>query len=250
MIKGKNIKDISIRIIPDDSIKTWRQGFLEAMRYLQPNGSLDKKPFVEEGNSKIGKRNKDFSKVYVWNLPPVATCPSSSKWCTQHCYNADDRHNIFPIDKWAQNWFLVLNHIESVKSCILKKLNESNEKIAFRIHSSGDFFSKEYIKMWAEIIEYSEHVSFWAYTRSWADSKLLNELEGLRTLKNLQLFASWDNTMRDPPKGWRKSIVYELNDDLVDNGLVCPEQSGKLSDCITCKYCIKNGKNDVYFILH
>jgi hypothetical protein len=37
----------------------------------------------------------------------------------------------------------------------------------FRIHDSGDFFSKDYIKGWAEICRNLPHIRFWAPTRVW-----------------------------------------------------------------------------------
>lgn len=250
MKRSQRLKKISKRNIPDEKLIFWREGFLFAMRFLSPNAPDNSDIFLENGNSKIGKGNAFYNKVFVWNLPPVISCPSASTWCTKHCYNADSRNDVFPIDKWNGNFYLVKNDINFVKKRIIEATEQACEPTAFRIHSSGDFFSIEYIRMWKDIIEACPKVSFWAYTRSWKEKDLLEELENLNKLKNIQLFASWDHTMPEPPSTWRKSIVYKLDDTKKYDGLVCPEQSGKSPDCISCKFCIKKGKENVLFILH
>jgi len=49
----------------------------------------------------------------------------------------------------------------------------------FRIHDSGDFFSREYLGMWLEIVRSMKDIHFWAPTRIWTSSsgaRLLEEV--------------------------------------------------------------------------
>jgi hypothetical protein len=235
---------------PDESSVFWRMGFLSAMNWIMPSISADTPILLEEGNRKIGKHSKHYDALFVWNLPPVATCPGASKWCVSYCYNADSRKDVFPIDAWSRNWGAFLTRRNEVRSEIINKIQSINGKTAVRIHSSGDFFSSEYINFWIDIVKSLPNTDFWAYTRSWAVDNLLPDLERLHSLDNIELFASWDNHMIDPPKNWRRSIVITSKSDIQSGGIICPEQTGAVPNCANCRYCMIRGKGDVFFILY
>lgn len=73
---------------------------------------------LENGNGKTGNSGKLFDKIFVWNLPPVITCPGILDWCKCNCYNADDRHEKFPISKWCENLWWALNDKKALKERI------------------------------------------------------------------------------------------------------------------------------------
>jgi len=78
-----------------------------------------------------------------------------------------------------------------------------------RIHVSGDFDTVAYIHEWARRLIERPDVTAWAYTRSWRVPELLLALEILRTLPNVQLFASMDPSCADlPPQGWRRAWIW------------------------------------------
>jgi hypothetical protein len=247
-------RGLTKRSIPSNEKLDWRQEYLLSVRKLDFEISYLDAPLLELGNSKIGQQSEYYDMVYVWNLPVVITCPGASQWCLRHCYNADLREEKFPIHEWNKNLKFFLEDPKLLKAKLLEKLKSASSSIAVRIHSSGDFFSKDYIQFWSEIIRETPQVKYWAYTRSWIKTDLINDLQLLKESTNLQLFASWDNTMDDPPNDWRKSIVYSDDDVLSTNrisaGIICPEQSGISPNCATCNYCINKDKGDVYFILH
>ncbi|MBA5248666.1 MAG: hypothetical protein FE834_03905 [Gammaproteobacteria bacterium] len=247
-----NKKILSKRIIPDLKLKIWRKNFLFEIGTMNPIKPEKKIIYIEKGNSKVGYKNHEYYKTWVWNLPPIIACPQASEWCRESCYNADNREEVFPINKWMENYYLAVNYLETVKNQIIETLKkDEHRKIAFRIHSSGDFISNKYIRMWLNIVKECRHVDFWTYTRSWEDDKLIGDLILLREEENIQVFASWDKTMKALPSGWRKSVVYEPEEILeLDNGIICPEQSGSIESCIDCKFCLKNRSKNVFFILH
>ena len=188
--------------------------------------------------------------MFVWNLPPVATCPGASEWCTVHCYNADPRTDIFPLKKWLNNWALSHHTPKIVEKYIVHAIRSVDGKVALRIHSSGDFYSIPYIRLWQRIVKSLPETDFWTYTRSWVFNDLLAELETLRLLKNIQVFASWDTTMPPPPPEWRKAIVVSTADEIQSSGIICPEQTNNVPDCAHCRYCIRGDKGDVFFIIY
>lgn len=246
------------RELPDKERTNERAKYMKYMKKLVavepinkavPNG-------LEKGNSKTGNSGKIFDRIFVWNLPPVITCPGMSDWCEYNCYNADDRYEKFPIDKWGENLWWVLNDKKTLEERIFFQLEEHKTKrIAVRIHSSGDFFSKEYIAFWRDIIRQNPDVYFWAYTRSWAVKELVDDIRELDKLYNIKLILSWDETMPQPLDGFAKSIVYNTNDEINvalnrKDGIVCPEQYDLVPSCADCGICINKPLRNIYFLLH
>ena len=231
-------------------IKDWEKLIaIEPQNKTAPRG-------METGNGKTGSCGRLYDQIFVWNLPPVVTCPGISEWCKSNCYNADDRYEKFPINKWCENLWWVLNNKEELKKKIITQLQENKAKrIAVRIHSSGDFFSKEYINFWRDIIWKNPAVNFWAYTRSWIIEELAEDIKKLNELDNMKLILSWDETMIQPPDGFAKSIVVSSNEEIIlvakkKGGVVCPEQYNLVSGCADCGICISKLSRTVYFVVH
>lgn len=231
-------------------IKNWEKLIaIEPQNKTIPRG-------MEPGNGKTGSCGMLYDQIFVWNLPPVITCPGISEWCKSNCYNADDRYEKFPINKWCENLWWVLNRKEELKKNIITQLKEHKAKrIAVRIHSSGDFFSKEYISFWRDIIGKNPEVNFWAYTRSWIIKELAEDLKKLDELDNMKLILSWDETMIQPPDGYAKSIVVSSNEEIIlaekkKDGVVCPEQYNLVPGCADCGICISKLSGTVYFVIH
>lgn len=179
------------------------------------------------GNEKLGP-------IPNWSILPIVNCPGSSERCRDICYAA----------KFAR-WPTVKSLWESNQNRHIGELPEGTT--VARIHVSGDFHSATYIQEWILFVQAHPQVRFWTYTRSWAVPALLPALEELRAQPNVQLFASVDTSMPDPPAGWRTAY---LDDDPRATGLHCLEQVGKVRDCNTCKYCIRPLPGNVIFKEH
>ena len=181
---------------------------------------------LEPGNSKTGTSGSKAATVLVWNLPAVVTCPGASQWCLSHCYNGDDRPTTYPVSLWQANWHDYEQRRGQLKMHISAQLLAAAPPAAVRLHSSGDFFSEDYIQFWTDICSHFCQVAFWAYTRSWVQPHLRPHLEELRRLGNVQLFASHDSSMPEPPTDWRVSHI-STDRDAVLTRLVCPEQTNQ-----------------------
>ena len=246
------------RITPTDEMIAWRREFLISLSKIKPQKPDDLSNLkLETGNKKIGKSGRFYNSVFVWNLPAVSTCPCASDWCLSHCYNADARKKIFPTDRWAQNWWMIENEPQILANNIINQIKNSPKPSAIRVHSSGDFYCENYIKFWQNIAQELNETIIWAYTRSWISSKLIYELNKLQSLKNVELFASWDSTMEiNPPNVWRKCIV--LNDvnqaEKIEQEnrkyIICPEQKGMVDTCASCGICMNKNKKDIIFYFH
>lgn len=210
---------------------------LRSFRLLEPLAS-EHVGGLEPGNAKTGTSGSKASTVLVWNLPAVVTCPGASEWCLAHCYNGEDRPATYPTSLWQANWHDFYHRRDLLKTQIANQLACSCPPTAVRIHSSGDFFSEQYIRFWIDICTQFHRVAFWAYTRSWVQSDLVPHLEQLRTLSNVQLFASHDTSMPAPPDGWRVSRVC-LETEGPQLPLLCPEQTNQTPNCASCGYCFQ-----------
>jgi hypothetical protein len=193
------------------------------------------------GNDKLGK------KVSVINREAGATCPGESEFCLG-CYAKHGAFLMYGIQKKYHDGII----------SVPKKLRP-----LCRIHASGDFDTVEYIRDVVKWVNENPETTFWAYTRSWNVARLLPDLEILRALPNVQLFASVDTFMPSAPVGWR--VAY-IQGDTRYKGMVCLVQQhtadchtdckggkthvAKMKDCATCGYCFVKKVGNVEFIPH
>lgn len=245
------------RPIPTAEALVKRAALLRVMRGLSPAQLQSASPpGLSYGNSKTGRTGTKFRSVFIWNIPAVLTCPGASEACLQYCYNGDERKDIFPVELWNENLAWFKDKPNELLGQITSQLFRAPAPSAVRIHSSGDFFSPDYVDFWHKIAHSNPSVSFWAYTRSWCVPDLREKLEFLWELPNVELFASWDTSMSPPPPKWRLSIVtndhrQQNNEELSGNKLfLCPEQIGLAPNCASCGFCMKREARGVLFTLH
>lgn len=184
-----------------------------------------------KGNTKLG------ANVYTYSRLPVQTCPGRTTWCEASCYAKRIQGPVRQV--------YAMNHTESVPPI-------PEECGRLRIHVSGDFTTNLYIRNWISRLLERPDVQAWSYTRSWRVSNLLENLEILRDLPNMELFASMDiETLKSPPHGWRCAwIAGDTRIGKTARSLLCPEQTGKLRDCESCRYCFRDAEGDVVFQAH
>jgi hypothetical protein len=95
-----------------------------------------------KGNKKVGRR------VFVFNLPVFHSCPGASPVCRAVCY-ADKGHFRWPKnrDRYFLNW--VASRRPGFADRVILELGRRQAKLV-RVHSSGDFYSGEYIMRWGD----------------------------------------------------------------------------------------------------
>lgn len=136
----------------------------------------------------------------------------------------------------------------------------------FRLATSGDFFSEDYARSWATVINNFPQVHFWAYTRSlWAIPILMD-------CRNLSLYISSDRVnYQRATEVYNKyvegrtnlGICYMGDDDTIPHDrrwVKCPEITGKVKNspdegaCSKCRLCFThNGtinRRNIQFPIH
>jgi len=194
--------------------------------------------FLKNTNSKLGR------KIFAFDLPAVVSCPDSSE-CSKICY-ANKGTFLFKSTRISNeyNFAIALTDLTYLKSELIKEIEKKNIKF-IRIHSSGDFYSKEYFLMWCDIAAKFKNLKIFTYSKAPQIKKelipsnlnIINsfiEIDGNRFLN----FGSYQAMQKLAKKS---------------KGLLCPITKGKelglekLSPkngftCSTCKYCITKQK--------
>ena len=214
------------------------------------------------GNKKL--RNTDKIRFMIWNLPAVKTCPFRTEMCEKACY-ARKAEKCYPtvLPSREKNYAESLSDdfVENMIFTIESELNSKKYrgKLAiFRIHESGDFYSLEYARKWANIAKHFEsdpRIRFLAYTKS--------------LLYFVQLgvnFSCFPSNLVIRSSLWKDTSEYNLNltrefDFPVYTALTAPEmvtekQNGhvfrvcRCDDCANCRMCWNSKVKDIICEIH
>ena len=117
-------------------------------------------------NTKLVKTGKLHNGVVAaFDLPAGQTCPYAGA-CKKGCY-AHGFTFLMHADKYANNY--AVSQTDSFNELISAEISELRSKykhVYIRIHSSGDFYSREYLAKWLVIIRSFPDVRFYCYTKS------------------------------------------------------------------------------------
>lgn len=198
------------------------------------------------------------------------SCPGATSICSKICY-AGNLEKIYKgvKEKLVHNWDLLKDaRRETMVGLLDTMITEfetdcekwSAEKL-FRIHWDGDFFNRDYVLAWREVIQRHASVQFWVYTRSaFAIPDLVN-------IANLGLYFSTDDENLELADGLKKTygvkLAYlaqnfeagqaKIKEMTARPGAKCPENKRALplissdgSACVRCSLCVFQ-KTDVVF---
>jgi hypothetical protein len=138
---------------------------------------------------------------------------------------------------------------EDWQAVVIRKLAKT-QPVKFRIHVAGDFFSPSYVQAWTKIAGMFPKTNFLAYTRSWRIPRLRRELESLRAMSNVQLFASRDVEAHNAPSTWRRVHMGRPTYQTQGKTILCPGYGPTEPQCDKCGLCFRPGKVEVYFPIH
>lgn len=112
--------------------------------------------------------------IYSFNLPAYKSgnkiiCIGAQD-CIQYCY-AQNGHYLYSTnqDKYLYNYLeSKKNTFEGLMIKIITDLSNRHTKpVYIRLHSSGDFYHKDYVNKWAYIAACLPNVFFYGYTKSY-----------------------------------------------------------------------------------
>ena len=144
---------------------------------------------------KMSKGNKKLKNTLIFDLPAGKTCPMANE-CKSYvvmndngktsikdgennifrCYAASQENqypNVYKARKYNHELILKSlmndngiksNTIDLVNKSIEKHITKNIDKV--RIHSSGDFFNGEYLRVWLAVARLNKHLKFYCYSKS------------------------------------------------------------------------------------
>lgn len=235
-----------------NSVKTNKTGYdvsklfhiLESKAADPVNGTFFHAP---RGNNKLGT-------IPAWNLLPVCTCsPEARRTCAVNgcyavknvlCHGYDIEKNNC-LNAWTENTVLVKKDLAMFKELMIAYLSKKQPKF-FRIHSSGDFDSLEYMQAWYDIISLFPDIHFLAFTKQF---DLLRNVPFYKLPNNPIVLSGWTGLVI--PEDLRQYYRCAWCDDgietrIPDNAIECP------GNCEQCGLCWQLNKiqRDTYFHKH
>ena len=207
-------------------------------------------PHISTTNSKLGC-------IPSLNLLPVVTCSASAcKTCAKGgCYAVKnvfrcgyDVNKSSVLRAWTENTLLARNNLDMLERFLDHYLSGINPPRLFRIHSSGDFFSRAYAEMWFRIAEHHPETRFLAFTKQF--DVIASMEKQFSALDNFSLVLSaWPGM--DVPQALREVYPVAWLDDGTEtripaDAIKCP---GKCETCGLCWNLKATGK-DTYFAKH
>jgi hypothetical protein len=211
--------------LKESLVKTSTKSLLYNGKYINPN--------------RLGKGNSKLKNILIFDLPAVKSCLNCSD-CKKTCY-AMKAQRIYPIvlNFRNENFLMAKTDLNGLGELIRKQLEKSKEKVV-RIHSSGDFFSQEYIDFWYNIIKDYTGIKFYAYTKV----EKLFDFSKIESLENFNLILSTIDGKLN-----YGSVKYVNEMKVKYNSFICPATNGFNIKCgLNCNYCVSN--KNVVFVEH
>ena len=176
---------------------------------------------IIKGNSKMG------TQVAVFNLPPKDTC-TPTKWCMQGrggkpaCYAL--RNNcILPSVVASTKTRLAESRRPDFVDRVIAELD--GRFVFARIHSTGDFYSTEYVRKWETIARALPKIRFRTTTRR---RDLVTAITRLAALRNVVIRESLDPFRSEPKMGLPFAALSGMS--VAKGSFKCPNA------CDTCGY--------------
>ena len=191
----------------------------------------------------LAKGNKKMDKsVFNWSITPIESCPNC-KDCAKTCY-ARFPYYYYKVTKKAWDRNFALAKSGEFKKHIINQLKKSRICEFVRIHTSGDFFSQQYINDWKEIIETFPNIKFYTYTKTLH----LFDFSEITSLPNFNLINSiaFDGGLNYGDKNRVKFL--QSHGYIVCPATISQENKEKFHCGSTCFICMK--KKKVCFYQH
>ena len=219
----------------------------------------------------LSRENKKYiptamQKFLIWNLPAIKTCPFASKDCIDFCYarKAEIAYpDCLPCRERHYQESLTELFADKMIVAITYYINTPSYKkaknIDYRIHESGDFYSRVYVAAWLDIMETFldiEKLHFIAYTKSFLF------FIGIDRPANFTLSGSIDNSTTPEQIALCKELGIQtyvaIPEKDILSGKTCIIATKKCgydhkclcNDCGKCRYCFMDhpGKTTIVAI--
>jgi hypothetical protein len=170
--------------------------------------------------------------IFTLTLEERKTCPST---CAESrtCYGN------------SMNWARRISATPAFERRLWDELEAKQARHAdgfvVRLHVLGDFYSTDYVELWAEALETFLALRVFGYTAHAPDSEigtLIRELIGLRPDRFALRFSGLDADHHG-------SVVIERGE--ATRHTICPAQTGGTDCCATCGFCWQSDRTVAFW---
>lgn len=194
-------------------------------------------------NVKIGRdvRKGLFRGYWIYSLSfeERATCPSSCHhWTT--CYG-----NAMPFAKRIDHREpgLLMLRLEQQLQGLLSVRGRVG--VLVRLHALGDFFSRDYVRFWGNMLALHDRLAIYGYTAHHPTSEIGFAIWCLKRIYGRRFAIRFSNGGAEKDC----TIAVPKGTESVEGAFICPEQTGKTLACATCGACWSTDKT-VAFLDH
>lgn len=205
--------------------------------------SVDSPRFLVSGHNspKLGKQVLKGPRtgwpIYHLTLEERDTCPRScAQWAT--CYG-----NAMPYSRrhTPDGDFLYL-----LKAEVATLARQHPKGLLIRLHALGDFYSVEYVEVWAKLLRAFPQVHVFGYTARHVGDTDAESVQIARAIDVLTTRA-WDRfavrTSSSANVARSRAIVVDIDPTDPDT-IICPAQTGATEACATCGLCWSDNARD------
>jgi len=198
-------------------------------------GTLQSPRFLVSGhnNAKLGKTvlkgERTGWPLFHLTLEERATCPRScAQW--RSCYG-----NAMP---YARRHGVDGEFMAALRGEVFTKAREHPDGLLIRLHTLGDFFSVEYVLMWAELLAALPQLHVFGYTARREDDvdpgtrKIARAIRILTDAMWSRFAIRTSHTLVGP----QRSIVVGKPVEMA-GVIMCPQQADSTAACSTCTLC-------------
>lgn len=222
---------------------------------------LNQNIHLSEGN--LASKGNEEIMFLTWSLPSRSTCPYATTECKKRCFakknesfkNVRDSRNSNLAETYKPTFVAdMIKHLEYH----LQRPKAQDKLIIVRIHTSGDFYSKDYFTKWVEISNYfkdNKNIMFQAYTKSMPILRQYieeNEI-GLNDINIHFVWSIWNDTPTEYTE-YAKYLGMQTFTALPKDEIEIAIKNGAFGckdlDCASCRECYSNNYKEIVIPYH
>lgn len=176
---------------------------------------------LSTGNAKLQKTAKlHNARITSFDLVPGVTCPCAGE-CKDWCYAQKGNYVRFgkTLGMCHEENYEISQRADFVDIMVkklrgmVKAADRKGKKVFIRLHATGDFYSLEYARKWAEIARQCPSVTFYAYTKS------VSIVQRAGFPKNVFIAYSYGGTQDlQIPEGATVARVFQTEEEALNAG--------------------------------
>ena len=200
----------------------------------------------QSNNKKLGK----VVKKGIYRNKPLYSLSLVERemGCPTDCFHWDNCYgNNMPFaHRFKTNNDMIFCNILNTE--IFDLLKKHKQGIHIRLHVLGDFFSKYYINWWLELLTCYENVSVYGYTAHSPHSVLGLKVKDTIKKIGFNRFAVRFSNANVNLSANSVELIERKNVNL--KSISCPEQYGKVANCVSCALCWNRNLEQILFKTH